>query len=75
MLRKAFHSACYVSCACTLQYAVQLPRLNDGVECRAFRRFGCGTCPETPQSSERMRVPRFPKEKGQLAAYCGDITD
>jgi hypothetical protein len=26
----------------------QLPRLNDGVECRAFRRLGRVQCPETP---------------------------
>jgi hypothetical protein len=33
-----------------LTYESQLRRRNDGVECKAFRRFGRGTCPEIPHS-------------------------
>jgi hypothetical protein len=39
---------------------VQLLGLTDGVECRAFRRFGCGACPETPHGWEGSRVPKHP---------------
>ena len=33
---------------------------NGGVECNAFRRFGCGTCPETPRSDGVCGVPKRP---------------
>jgi hypothetical protein len=39
---------------------VQFPGLTDGFECRAFRRFGCGACPETPHGWEGSRVPKHP---------------
>ena len=31
---------------------------NDGVKIRAFRRFGCGQCPEIPHSCWRKRVSK-----------------
>jgi hypothetical protein len=39
----------------------QLPRLNDGVECRTFRRFGRGACPETPHGFLWQASPELPQ--------------
>jgi hypothetical protein len=38
----------------------QLPGRTDGVECRTFRLFGRGACPETPHSLVCVRVPKRP---------------
>jgi len=43
---------------CLTQYGVQLPSLNEGVECSAFRRFGRVACPEIPHVLKCMRAPK-----------------
>jgi two-component system cell cycle response regulator DivK len=40
---------------------MQLPRLNDGVECRAFRRFGRWRCPEIPHRFLWQARPETPQ--------------
>jgi hypothetical protein len=65
---RAVDRSCHVGDRCptrlvisaTSGIQVQLPGLTDGVECRAFRRFGCGACPETPHGWEGRRVPKHP---------------
>jgi hypothetical protein len=42
---------------------VQLRRRNDGVECKAFRRFGRRACPEMPHNLGFRRVPKYPTFK------------
>jgi len=43
----------------------QLRRRNDGVEYRAFRRFGSGTCPEMPHKFEAQTRPKIPQSNRQ----------
>src|SRR5262245_60562729 len=71
MLRKAVHSAC---CSST-HYSthMQLPRRNDGVECRAFCRFGRRACPETPRIRGLRACPKTPHRScGAIANHLSD---